>query len=78
MTQPTNILSESKVHMGGIYGIPGEGFVVELHQDGNAALYDRQGLQYRILQRKQAGLDTQCEEKALSHINNLRPGVDGW
>lgn len=61
--------------MGGIYRIPGEEVVVELHQEGKTVMYDKQGLQYRILQRQQSGLDTQCEQMALRHINNLGAGI---
>ncbi len=54
----------------GIYNLPGEGFVVEIIDNESAMLFDRQGLQHRILQRKQAGLDTDAEESALLQISN--------
>ncbi len=62
----------------GIFSMPGEGLVVELSADKGTALYDRQGLQYRILQRKQAGLDTSTEERALLQINSFTPVFDVW
>ena len=68
---PTN--PEEKTELGGIYSIPGEGFVVQLYQGGTTHLFDRQGLQYRIVDKKQKGLDASVEEQALAQINNFRP-----
>ncbi len=59
--------------LGGIYTVPGEGFVVELVQGGTTHLFDKQGLQYRILTKRQRGLDTTVEEKALAQVNNVGP-----
>lgn len=59
------------VELLGIYNIMGEGLVVELLEHDCAALYDRRGLQYRIIQRKKSGLDTQVEERALRQINSF-------
>jgi len=67
-----------KSRLVGIFSMPGEGLVVELGFEKGTALYDRQGLQYRIIQRKQAGLDTTTEEMALSQINSFTPAFDGW
>lgn len=67
-----------KSRLVGIFSMPGEGLVVELGFEKGTALYDRQGLQYRIIQRKQAGFDTSTEESALSQINNYSPAFDGW
>lgn len=61
----------TKTEMGSIYNLPGEGFVVELREGGNSMLFDLQGLQYRIVKRKQQGADTTAEEEALLQINNL-------
>ena len=63
----------SKTELGGVYTIPGEGFVVELKQDDTTHLFDKQGLQYRIVTKKQLGLDASVEEKALAQINNVSP-----
>ena len=57
--------------LGGIYSIPGEGFVVELVQGGTTHLFDKQGLQYRILEKRQRGLDASVEESALAQVNNV-------
>ncbi len=70
-------LSE-KTELGDIYNLPGEGFVVELHQGNATYLFDKQGLQYRILQKKQRGLDAVVEETALLRINNFAPTFEAW
>lgn len=70
--------SASKSRLVGIFSMPGEGLVVELGFEEGTALYDRQGLQYRIIKRKREGLDTSTEEIALSQINNFSPVFDGW
>jgi hypothetical protein len=64
--------SEHKqVELLGIYNIMGEGLVVELLEDDTAALYDKRGLQYRIIERKKQGRDTQVEERALQQVNSF-------
>ena len=63
----------SQVEVLRIYNIMGEGFVVELREDNETQLYDRQGLQHRILARKKEGIDTQEEERALAQINSFGP-----
>jgi hypothetical protein len=67
-----------KSRLVGIFSMPGEGLVVELGFNDVTALFDRQGLQFRILQRKREGFDTSTEETALSHINNYSPAFDAW
>lgn len=62
---------KQKVRLGEIFQIPGEGFVVELYIDGDVHLFDKQGLQYRILQKKQQGLNCGVEESALIQLNNF-------
>lgn len=59
--------------LGGIYNLPGEGFVVELQHQGKAYLFDREGLQHRISEKKQLGLSAEVEEGALVQINNFKP-----
>ena len=66
-----------KTELGDIYNLPGEGFVVELHQGADTFLYDRQGLQYLILEKKQRGVDASAEEAALLRINSFGPVFDG-
>ncbi len=67
-----------KTRLVGIFSMPGEGMVVELGFKDGTALFDKQGLQYRIIQRKQDGFDTSTEESALSQINNFSPVFDAW
>lgn len=59
------------VRLGEIFQVPGDGFVVELYWDGEVHLFDKQGLQYRILQKKQQGLNCDVEESALIQLNNF-------
>ncbi len=65
-------LSE-KTALGGIYNLPGEGFVVELRHGTATYLFDKQGLQHRILEKKQRGLDASVEETALLQISSFSP-----
>lgn len=66
-----NDFQDNQVELLGIYNIMGEGLVVELLEDDKAALYDKRGLQYRIIERKKKGLDTQVEERALQQVNSF-------
>ena len=68
--------NKGKTRLVGIFSMPGEGLVVELGLEDGTALFDRQGLQFRIIQRKQAGLDTSTEESALTQINSYSPVFD--
>ena len=60
-----------EVELLGIYNIMGEGLIVELREKQKVALYDRRGLQHRIIERKKQGLDTQVEDRALRQINSF-------
>ena len=73
-----NIDIKETVELGGIYNIPGEGFVVELHFETTTHMFDKQGLQHRIVEKKQKGLDASVEETALAQINNFGPVFDQW
>jgi len=55
----------------GLFNLPGEGFVAQLRELNSTVLYDRQGLQFLILQRKELGLETRAAEEALARINSL-------
>lgn len=66
-----NDTQDNVVELLGIYNIMGEGLVVELLENEHAALYDKRGLQYRIIDRKKKGLDTQVEERALQQLNSF-------
>ena len=55
----------------GLFNLPGEGFVAQIRCGVNTQLYDRQGLQFLILERKQIGEDIQALEEALTRMNSL-------
>ncbi|HED13511.1 MAG TPA: hypothetical protein ENI62_07650 [Gammaproteobacteria bacterium] len=54
-----------------LYNVPGEGLVAELKIAGETLLFSRQGLQYRLLNCRQAGDDSSAEEQALERMNAL-------
>ena len=56
----------------GLFNLPGEGFVAQLRNGGQSSLYDRQGLQDLILQRKQEGQDAEAAEQALARMNAVQ------
>ena len=72
----TTVNLDEKTKLGDIYNLPGEGFVVELHQGSDTYLFDKQGLQHRILDKKRLGLDAAVEETALLQINNFTPAFE--
>ena len=55
----------------GLFNLPGEGFVAQLRNSTGTVLYDKQGLQFLILQRKESGLESRAAEEALARINTL-------
>ena len=55
----------------GLFNLPGEGFVAQIKIGVDARLYDRQGLQHLILERKQSGKDAHVLEEALIRMNSL-------
>ena len=55
----------------GLFNLPGEGFIAQLREFSGTVLYDRQGLQFLILQRKELGLETRAAEEALARMNSL-------
>ena len=55
----------------GLFNLPGEGFIAQLRDQTGTVLYDKQGLQFLILQRKESGLETRAAEEALARINTL-------
>ena len=56
----------------GLFNLPRAGFVAQLRNGGQSSLYDRQGLQYLILQRKQEGQDAEAAEQALARMNAVQ------
>jgi hypothetical protein len=57
----------------GLFNLPGEGLVAEIRSGGESMLFDRRGLQYRIIQRRQKGLATSAEEEALNRMDSIHP-----
>ena len=67
MAQPTR----QKEQFTGLFNLPGEGFVAQIRIGTDARLYDRQGLQHLILERKQTGKDVRTLEEALIRLNTV-------
>ncbi len=59
----------------GLFNLPGEGFVAQLRDGVRSSLYDRQGLQYLILQRKQEGKNAEAAEEALARMNSVQSTI---
>jgi len=55
----------------GLFNLPGEGFIAQLRDSTGTIFYDKQGLQFLILQRKELGLEARAAEEALARINTL-------
>ena len=72
MPQPTR----HKEQFSGLFNLPGEGFVAQIRIGTDARLYDRQGLQHLILERKQKGKDVRTLEKALIRMNNVGEALE--
>ncbi len=53
----------------GLYVIPGEGPVAALQDRTGTHLFDKEGLQHRIFNRRKSGHGTDAEEQALARIN---------
>lgn len=62
---------EKEISLVEIINLPGEGFVAELRIDNGSYMFNRQGLQHMIIQKRQKGLDASVEETALSRINHF-------
>ncbi|GJL81776.1 MAG: hypothetical protein DHS20C01_14100 [marine bacterium B5-7] len=63
--------TESKLQFSQIYRMPGEGLIAEFRQGHETMLFDIEGLQFRVLKRRSAGMDTSEEDKALAMLSNL-------
>jgi hypothetical protein len=58
-----------------LYSIPGEGLIAAFDEFGETLLFDKQGLQARIISLKHQGRDSSEEELGLSRmtaISNLQ------
>lgn len=67
MAQPTRQTEQFT----GLFNLPGEGFVAQIRMGTDTRLYDRQGLQHLILERKQTDKDVRVLEKALIRMNSV-------
>jgi hypothetical protein len=65
------MINGTTLEFSGLFDLPGEGFVAQLRDSTGTILYDKQGLQFLILQRKESGLETRAAEEALARINSL-------
>ena len=65
------MINGTTLEFSGLFDLPGEGFVAQLRDSTGTVLYDKQGLQFLILQRKESGLETRAAEEALARINTL-------
>ena len=61
----------------GLFNLPGEGFIAQVRTEMGTFLYDRQGLQYVILERKQQGICAAAMEDALTHMNHVQEQSSG-
>lgn len=68
---PTDYNIEKEVVLIEIINLPGEGFVAELCIDNASYMFDRQGLQYLIVEKRKNGLNASVEENALTRINSF-------
>lgn len=65
----SNSKDSNTVVFTGLYVMPGGDTVAELVEDERTVLFDRQGLQHRITERRRNGDNTNAEEQALLRIN---------
>lgn len=54
-----------------LYSVPGEGLIAAFEDLGDTLLFDRQGLQSRIITLKHQGCDSSQEELGLSRMSAI-------
>ena len=62
----------------GLYVIPGEGTVAALRESAETQLFDRQGLEWKIVDKKKTGGNTEVEEQALAQIRQINGTGNGF
>ncbi len=62
--------NKNELEFVGLYIVPGEGTVVALRNSNGTQLFDKQGLEWRILDNKRRGIDSRIEEQALLRIQS--------
>lgn len=62
----------------GLYFIPGEGTVAALKVLQETQLFDKQGLEWRIVEKKKSSTDTSVEELALAQVKQNESQANGF
>ena len=62
----------------GVYVVAGEPPVAALRDLAGTQLYDRQGLTWRIQEKRKAGRNAKAEEQALAIINGYNESNNGF
>ena len=62
----------------GLYVIPGEGTVAALRVRGETELFDKQGLEWIIVEKRKAGADSSVEEQALAQVKQNENSSNGY
>ncbi len=62
----------------GLYLIPGEGTVAALKTSRETQLFDKQGLEWIIVEKKKTGEDTSVEEQALAQVKQNDSTGNGY
>lgn len=70
--------SENAVEFIGLYVIPGEGTVAAMRVDAETQLFDKQGLEWQIVEKKKNGADTSVEEQALAQVKQNDDSGNGF
>jgi len=71
LSKSTEDAAPAAIELEGFYNGMGEGVLAELRENGVTKLFNRQGLQHRIIEGKQNGADTSTEEDALAKMNSV-------
>jgi len=67
----------NRAELVGLYIIPGEGTVAALKERAETQLFDKQGLEWKIVEKKKVGEDTSIEEKALAQVKQNEESGNG-
>lgn len=67
----------NEVEFVGLYVAPGGQPVAALRDLAGIQLYDKQGLTWRILEKRKIGRNSQAEEQALARINQYDESGNG-
>ena len=70
-------LELNEVEFVGLYVVPGGQPVAALRDLAGTQLYDKQGLTWRILEKRKLGRNSKAEEQALARINQYDESGNG-